>query len=375
MTINELIKKIENSTATKNQIVQFFDHFEDVKSINLSKHPIWLYFLNDSNSDSDILELCEILNSKGGNIFERNKYGETIFHFRLERLKNRRLITETAIKEIFCSLKDVNLVEKEDKSLWYYCFYYELTEKEILNCLKLYHDCKGDLLKNGNTGTIFHYAARISSVDIWEFAKSVTNLDSIGDYIENHIWDTFVIDANDDLHKRIEFTKYIIREKIPHKIWGLDTLLYAMRDEDESLFNLIIESGFHPNPDDYWQVLTGTTNKKFLKKLNDLGIHENQESFDSETEMDKVITNRIIIECSDKSIELEFENNQPDWEDLYNSLEIIHDKEPNQYEENGIQVGHIVTDLKFDKVVKLIVEDAGLISDELSQILHQNLSN
>ncbi|MHA1300159.1 MAG: hypothetical protein ACTSO9_12125 [Candidatus Helarchaeota archaeon] len=67
------------------------------------------------------------------------------------------------------------------------------------------------------------------------------------------------------------------------------------------------------------------------------------------------------IFAKDKTKIIYFGENEMGWEDTYNSAALVIDDEPDQFEENGVLIGKIETYLPYEEVIRIMIEDAGLM--------------
>ena len=69
----------------------------------------------------------------------------------------------------------------------------------------------------------------------------------------------------------------------------------------------------------------------------------------------------IRIFAKDKTKIVYFGENFADWEDMYHCAGLVIDDEPDQLSEGELFIGQIKTDLPFEEVVRIMIEDAGLM--------------
>ena len=69
----------------------------------------------------------------------------------------------------------------------------------------------------------------------------------------------------------------------------------------------------------------------------------------------------IRIFAKDKTKIVYFGENFADWEDMYHCAGLVIEDEPEQISEGDLLIGKIETDLPYEEVVRIMIEDAGLM--------------
>ncbi len=59
-----------------------------------------------------------------------------------------------------------------------------------------------------------------------------------------------------------------------------------------------------------------------------------------------------------------FDEDYGNWEDMYHSAGAVIDDEPDQFIDGDTVVGQIETDLEYAEVIRIMVEEAGLMGEE-----------
>jgi len=82
---------------------------------------------------------------------------------------------------------------------------------------------------------------------------------------------------------------------------------------------------------------------------------------------------RITAKGKSKIMRFIGENADMNWEDTYHCMGLVIDGEPNQWEENGVTIGAIsVPEMDWVEVVRIMIEDAGLMGDEAEAGLQED---
>jgi len=77
----------------------------------------------------------------------------------------------------------------------------------------------------------------------------------------------------------------------------------------------------------------------------------------------------IRIFAKDRTKIINFGEEEGDWEDLYHSAGLVVDGEPDQKTEENLLIGTIHTDLLYEEVIRIIIEDAGLIRPVIEELV------
>lgn len=82
----------------------------------------------------------------------------------------------------------------------------------------------------------------------------------------------------------------------------------------------------------------------------------------------------IVLEASDRTVELEFHDDSEEWGELYNSGGLVMGREPEQFQNGSKYVGLIKSPHSLARSIDIVIEDASLVSGDTEKRLRSFLT-